>query len=173
PREDYLKIGVPLYEASIKCDWKAAKAILEKYKDMKLLRYSITENAETALHVAASAKGPKHVEEFVENLVKLMEKEDLALENKNFNTALYLAAAAGNIKTVKIMMEKNGTLLAIPGGGSMDNKPQMMPLYTAALFGNHEVVKYMYEKSKDLIDDGWTDVNRGWLLEKCVENDMF
>ncbi|GJT89688.1 ankyrin repeat-containing domain, PGG domain protein [Tanacetum coccineum] len=173
PREDYLKIGVPLYEASIKCDWKAAKAILEKYPEMNLLRYSITENAETALHVAASAKGPKHVEEFVENLLKLMEKEDLALENKNCNTALYLAAAAGNIKTVKIMMEKNGTLLAIPGGGSMDKNRQMMPLYTAALFGNHEVVKYMYDKSKDLIDDGWTDANRTWLLEKCVENDMF
>ncbi|GKD55140.1 ankyrin repeat-containing domain, PGG domain protein, partial [Tanacetum coccineum] len=82
-------------------------------------------------------------------------------------------AAAGNIKTVKIMMEKNGTLLAIPGGGSMDKNRQMMPLYTAALFGNHEVVKYMYDKSKDLIDDGWTDANRTWLLEKCVENDMF
>ncbi|PWA47377.1 ankyrin repeat-containing domain, PGG domain protein [Artemisia annua] len=173
PREDYLKIGVPLYEASIKCDWKAAKAILDKYADMKLLRYSITENAETALHVAASAKGPKHVEDFVKNLVELMEKEDLALENKNCNTALYLAAAAGNIKTVKIMMEKNRTLLAIPGGGSMDKKRQLMPLYTAALFGNHEVVKYMYEESKDLIDDGWTDANRSWLLEKCVENDMF
>ncbi|GJV21587.1 ankyrin repeat-containing domain, PGG domain protein [Tanacetum coccineum] len=125
PREDYLKIGVPsIQEASDKCDWKAAKAILDKHPQMKLVRYSITENAETALHVAASAKGPKHVEEFVENLVKLMEKEDLALENKNCNTALYLAAAAGNIKT-------------------------------------------------DLIDDGWTDVNRGWLLEKSVENDMF
>ncbi|GJW45061.1 ankyrin repeat-containing domain, PGG domain protein, partial [Tanacetum coccineum] len=27
--------------------------------------------------------------------------------------------------------------------------------------------------SKDLGDDGWNPQNRGWLLEKCVESDMF
>ncbi|KAL8194093.1 hypothetical protein R6Q57_026335 [Mikania cordata] len=165
PRKEYLKIGVPLYEASIRCDWLAAKAILDKHLDM--VRYSITENGETALHVAASAKG-SYVVEFVENLVGLMNKEDLALENENFNTALYLAAVAGNIETIKIMLKKNPTLISIPGAGG-----QMMPLYAAALFGNYDVVKYLYENSKELRDDGWTDQNRGWLLEKCVENDMF
>ncbi|KAK9062073.1 hypothetical protein SSX86_019258 [Deinandra increscens subsp. villosa] len=168
PRENYLKIGVPLYEASIRCDWVAAKAILDKNKEIDLVRYSITENGETALHVAASAKGPKHVEEFVKNLVGLMKKEHLALENENFNTALYLAAVAGNVETVKIMVKENRTLLVIPGAGG-----QMMPLYAAALFGNYDVVKYLYENSQELRDDGWTDQNRGWLLEKCVDNDMF
>lgn len=138
-----------------------------------MVRCSITENGETALHVAASAKVPRKVEEFVKNLVKLMKKEDLELENENYNTALYLAAAAGNIETVKIMMEVNEKLLSIPGGGSQHSKPQMMPMYTAALFGNHEVVKYMYEKSNDLIEGGWTPATRAWLLEKCVENNMF
>ncbi|KAI3794303.1 hypothetical protein L1987_36932 [Smallanthus sonchifolius] len=167
PRENYLKIGIHLYEASIKCDWKAAKAILDKKPE--LIRYSITENGETALHIAASVKrSSKQVENFVKNLVDLMEKENLELENENFNTALYLAAVAGNIKTVKIMVEKNRALVAIPGAGKM-----MMPLYAAALFGNYEVVKYLYECSKELRDDGWTPQNRGWLLEKCVEADMF
>uniref|UniRef100_A0A251V3Y6 Putative ankyrin repeat-containing domain, PGG domain protein n=1 Tax=Helianthus annuus TaxID=4232 RepID=A0A251V3Y6_HELAN len=166
PRENYLKVGVPLYEAAIKCNWNAAKAILEKKKE--LVRFSITENGETALHVAASSKGdPKNVEEFVRNLVDLMEKEDLALENESFNTALYLAAAAGNIKTVKIMVEKNNILQTIPGSG------QMLPLYVAALFGHYDVVKYLYEVSNELRDDCWNPENRGWLLEKCVENDMF
>ncbi|KAI3794311.1 hypothetical protein L1987_36940 [Smallanthus sonchifolius] len=166
-RENYLKIGVPLYEASIKCNWNAAKAILEKKQD--LVRYSITENGETALHVAASAKGdPKDVVEFVKNLVGMMKEEDLALENESFNTALYLAAAAGNVETVKIMVEKNRSLPTIPGA-----KQTMMPLYAAALFGNYDVVKYLYACSKDLCDDGWDSKNRGWLLEKCVENDMF
>ncbi|KAI3798803.1 hypothetical protein L1987_34082 [Smallanthus sonchifolius] len=166
-RENYLKIGVPLYEASIKCNWNAAKAILEKKQD--LVRYSITENGETALHVAASAKGdPKDVVEFVKNLVGMMKEEDLALENESFNTALYLAAAAGNVETVKIMVEKNRTLPTIPGA-----RQTMMPLYAAALFGNYDVVKYLYKRSKDLCDDGWNPQNRGWLLEKCVENDMF
>ncbi|MFS8010283.1 putative ankyrin repeat-containing domain-containing protein [Helianthus anomalus] len=166
-RENYLKTGVPLYEASIRCDWVAAKAILDKKPD--LVRYSITENGETALHVAASAKGdPKDVEEFVKNLVRKMKEEDLALENENFNTALYLAAAAGNVKAVKIMVEKNSILPTIPGG-----QGKMLPLYAAALFGNYDVVKYLYEESKELSDDCWNPQNRGWLLEKCVENDMF
>ncbi|KAJ0468599.1 putative ankyrin repeat-containing domain, PGG domain, ankyrin repeat-containing domain superfamily [Helianthus annuus] len=162
----YFKFCVPLYEASVKCDWKAAKAILDK--DPELVRYSITENGETALHVAASVKTNKHVEKFVKNLVDMMKEEDLELVNENSNTALYLAAAAGNIKTVRIMVEKNRGLLIIPGA-----RGQMMPLYSAALYGNYEVVKYLYENSNELNDDGWNPQNRGWLLEKCVEADMF
>ncbi|KAK9062081.1 hypothetical protein SSX86_019266 [Deinandra increscens subsp. villosa] len=165
-REMYFKFCVPLYEAANKCDWKAAKAILDK--DPELVRYSITENGETALHVAASVKTSKQVEKFVKNLVGLMKEEDLELVNENSNTALYLAAAAGNIKTVRIMVEKNRDLLTIRGA-----RGQMMPLYAAALYGNYEVVKYLYEHSNELSDDGWNPQNRGWLLEKCVEADMF
>ncbi|GJU06363.1 ankyrin repeat-containing protein, partial [Tanacetum coccineum] len=92
-RENYVKYGVPLYEASIKGDWKAAEAILNKKPE--LIRSAITENGETPLHIAASAESTKDVEEFVENLVNLMDKKDLELQNKNYNTALSLAAAAG------------------------------------------------------------------------------
>nr|GEX99624.1 ankyrin repeat-containing domain, PGG domain protein [Tanacetum cinerariifolium] len=114
PKKDYLDIGVPLYEASIKCDWEDAKDILVKRPE--LVKYSITKNGEIALHIAAFAKGPKHVEQFVTNLVGLMSKDDLELVNKNHNTALYLAAAAaGNVETVKIMVEKNKALLTTPG----------------------------------------------------------
>ncbi|KAJ0853704.1 putative RNA-directed DNA polymerase [Helianthus annuus] len=167
-REEYLKIGVPLYEASIKCNWKAAEAILDKRRE--LVGYSITENGETPLHVAASAKGdPKRVEEFVKNLVGMMTQKQLELQNKNYNTALYLAAAAGNVETVKIMVKENRKLLTIIGS----NKT-MMPLYAAALFGNKDVVAYIYEESKSLSDDeNWSRERRGWLLEKCVENNMF
>ncbi|KAM0064911.1 putative ankyrin repeat-containing domain-containing protein [Helianthus debilis subsp. tardiflorus] len=168
PRDDYLQIGVPLYEASIKCDWKAAKAIFDRYNEMNLERYSITENGETALHVAASAKNPKDVEKFVKNLVGMMQDEDLELQNENHNTALYLAAVAGNIEAVKIMFERNKALLSIAGANGA-----MMPLYAAVLFRNEDVVKYMYNNSNNLGDKGWTPQNRGWLLEKCVEMDMF
>ncbi|KAJ0502208.1 putative ankyrin repeat-containing domain, PGG domain, ankyrin repeat-containing domain superfamily [Helianthus annuus] len=119
---------------------------------MGLEKYSITENGETPLHVAASAKGPKDVEKFVKNLVGKMQNEDLELQNKNHNTALYLAVVAGNIKTVKIMVEKNKNLLKIAGANG-----KMMPLYAAVLFGNKDVVKYLYDNSKELHnDDGWT-----------------
>ncbi|PWA63697.1 ankyrin repeat-containing domain, PGG domain protein [Artemisia annua] len=174
PRKRYLKIGVPLYEASIKCDWKVAKDIFDN--NPELVRYSITENGETALHIAASAKVPGKVKDFVKNLVNLMKEDDLALENANYNTALYSAATAGNVYTVEIMLEKNPRLLEILGGGSPGpppKQPEMMPIYVAALFGNHSVVKYMYEKSNDLIGEHWTHQTRCWLLEKCVENNMF
>lgn len=158
----------PLLLASTKGDWEAAKAFFDLHPE--LLRYRLTAARETALHVAVSSetKG-KHMEIFIQNLVNLMKEEDLALQNKDHETALYLAAVAGNVTLVKIMVEKSKALLAIPGG-----RDQRMPLYAAALFEKHEVVKYLYSNSNDLSeDDGWTPHNRGLLLAKCVELDMF
>lgn len=73
-----------------------------------MVRYSITENDETALHVAASAKRSKQVEEFVEHLLTYMDGKDLELRNNSSNTALCLAAAARNLKIVEIMVKKIG-----------------------------------------------------------------
>ncbi|KAK1432571.1 hypothetical protein QVD17_09468 [Tagetes erecta] len=164
-REDYIKYGIPLYEASIKGDWKTAEALIKTKPD--LVKCSITENGETALHIAASAKKTKRMQHFVEHLVEKMEKTDLELQNNSSNTALCLAAAAGNVKMVEILINKNPALLTIPGS------QQMMPLYMAALFGDRAMVKFMYSKSRELRDDGWTAQNRGWLLLKCVESNLF
>ncbi|GKE88041.1 ankyrin repeat-containing domain, PGG domain protein, partial [Tanacetum coccineum] len=150
-KADYFRYGAPLYEASIQGDWNSAEAIL--CQKPKLVRYSLTDNGETALHVAASANKRKQMVEFVRNLVNKMKKEDLEFVNKNHNTALYLAAAAGNLETVKIMVELNRALLLIPGDGGA------MPLYAAVLYGNYEIVKYLYKESKNLSDNGWTDIN--------------
>lgn len=99
-----------------------------------------------------------------------MEKEDMELQNKTFKTALNVAAAGGNIEAVKIIVKKNRDVTSIPGGLSQD----LMPLYMAAVHGHYEVVKYLYELSNGSLDgDGWHDENRGWLLAKCVEGDMF
>ncbi|CAH1437140.1 unnamed protein product [Lactuca virosa] len=163
--KENMKIAIPLYEASIRGDWKAAKEILDKRPE--LVRYSVTGNNETALHVAASTKSTKQAEQFVENLMTKMEKEDLELKNNSSNTALCLAAAVGNVKMVELMVKKCRALVAITGSGGMT------PLYMAALFGHSEVVKYLYKNSDKLYDDYWTPQNRGWLLQKCVENDMF
>ncbi|MFS7995442.1 putative ankyrin repeat-containing domain-containing protein [Helianthus anomalus] len=88
--ETYSEICVRLFESSKKCDWNAAKAIF--YQNRDWVRYSIHENGETALHFASSKKRSKHVENFVKNLVDMMEPEDLELENLNFSTALHMAA---------------------------------------------------------------------------------
>ncbi|KAI3821762.1 hypothetical protein L1987_09334 [Smallanthus sonchifolius] len=164
-REDYVKVGIPLYEAAIKGDWKAAKPILDMQPD--LMRFAITENYETLLHIAAAAQSTNAVEEFVTNLVQLMEKEDLELQNKNFDTALGLAAAAGNVETARIMVKKNPVLIEIPGNR------KIMPLYMAALYAKPDMVRYLYDNSKKMTGDFWDDENQGWVLQKCIEADIF
>ncbi|KAI3821758.1 hypothetical protein L1987_09330 [Smallanthus sonchifolius] len=165
PVENYFKVGVPLYEAAIRGDWKATKLILDKQPD--LIRFAITENYETLLHIAASTESTKSVEEFVMNLVQLMDKKDLELQNKNSNTALSLAAVAGNVKTAMILVNKNPILIEIPGND------RIMPLYMAALFAKPDMVRYLYGISKKMSGDFWFHDNRGWVLQKCVDADIF
>uniref|UniRef100_UPI001CB955FA protein ACCELERATED CELL DEATH 6-like n=1 Tax=Erigeron canadensis TaxID=72917 RepID=UPI001CB955FA len=164
-RENYIKIGAKLYEASMKGNWEVAKGILDDR--LELVRFAITKNYETPLHVAASAESNKSLELFVKELVERMDNEDLQLQNKNYQTALYLAAAAGNVKIAKIIVNKNKVVLNIP-----TNKGKM-PLYIAALLAEREMVKYLYEQSNKMSGDFWTIENRSWVLHKCVESDMF
>ncbi|KAI7755477.1 hypothetical protein M8C21_024340 [Ambrosia artemisiifolia] len=149
----------------MKGDWKAVEPILTEKGH--LVRAAITENEETLLHVAASAESTKAVEEFVKNLVKLMEIPDLELQNKNYDTALSLAAAAGNIETAKTMVGKDPALTELP------NNKNVLPLYMAALFAKADMVRYLYGLSKKMAGDFWTHDNRGWVLQKCVEADIF
>ncbi|KAL4560361.1 hypothetical protein LXL04_032511 [Taraxacum kok-saghyz] len=165
-RKDFINICVPLCEASMKADWETANHIIGSPE--YILRYSITENCETALHVAASAqKSNNNSIEFVQNLVDRMSRADLQLQNKNGNTALCLAAAAGNVEIAKIMVTRNRDLPTIPNG------EKMMPLYIAVLFGNVEMVHYLYEESQHMDGPGWTSINRSWVFLKCIELDLF
>lgn len=166
-RKDYFNICVPLYEASIRGDWAAAKLILDRHPKLNLVRYAITEGFETALHVAASAEETKQTVYFVENLVKRMTMEELELQNMSSNTAFCIAAATGNIKTTIIMMDKYPKLLIIPG------MLGLMPLYLSASQGRYKTVNYLYDHSWKLTDDSWTNENWGWLLHRCVECDFF
>ncbi|KAI7752211.1 hypothetical protein M8C21_015119 [Ambrosia artemisiifolia] len=164
-REEYVKVAVPLYEAAMKGDWKAAKTIIDEHPNV--IRSAITENEETLLHIAASAESTTAVEEFVINLVNMMDQKDLELQNKSWDTALSSAAAAGNIETAKAMVGKNPALT------EMHNQRNVMPLYMAALFAKPDMVRYLYGISNKMVGDFWTNDNRGWVLQKCVEADMF
>nr|XP_043623989.1 uncharacterized protein LOC122595642 [Erigeron canadensis] len=164
-REVYLSMCVPLYKASVRSDWRSAKAIFDKHP--WYVRYSITERNDTALHMAVSGKRSKKVEAFVKNLVDFMEKDDLALINKSKNTALYVAAANGTIAMVKCMVEKNTALLTIPGSGGR------LPVYVAALSGNYEMVKYLYEQATKLNDNTFTSRQIRLLFQECVQANMF
>ncbi|XP_050261987.1 ankyrin repeat-containing protein At5g02620-like isoform X2 [Quercus robur] len=131
-RRDHLSVCVPLYQAAIKGEWKAAKLVIDK--DPHVVRVRINRKLETALHIAAAAKRTA----FVKELVQRMTEDDLALQNKDGNTAICFAAASGIVEIAKVMVEKNERLPMIRG------KQGKTPLYMAALFGHREMVSYLY-----------------------------
>ncbi|KAI3683984.1 hypothetical protein L1987_84507 [Smallanthus sonchifolius] len=139
-RRDYIGICVPLYKASIKGDWEAARIILKGREN--LVRFSITEIKETPLHLAARARS----HEFVRNLLDMMEKEDLKLQNEDGNTAFCVAAVDGDVRMAKMMVEKNPELLTIRGSGNM------MPLYLAASNSSHEMCE-LFDAAQRILDD--------------------
>nr|XP_023915691.1 ankyrin repeat-containing protein NPR4-like isoform X3 [Quercus suber]POF06454.1 ankyrin repeat-containing protein itn1 [Quercus suber] len=131
-RKEYLSLCVPLYQAAIKGDWKVAKDVIDKYPG--IVRVAITRKWETALHIAAAAKRTA----FVKELVERMNEEDLALKNKDDNTAICFAAASGIVEIAKVMVGKNRNLPMIQGNKGM------RPIYMAALFGHRNMVSYLY-----------------------------
>ncbi|XP_050261946.1 ankyrin repeat-containing protein ITN1-like isoform X3 [Quercus robur] len=131
-RKEYLSLCVPLYQAAIKGDWKVAKDVIDKYPG--IVRVAITRKWETALHIAAAAKRTA----FVKELVERMNDVDLALKNKDGNTAICFAAASGIVEIAMIMVEKNKNLPMIQGNKGM------RPIYMAALFGHRNMVSYLY-----------------------------
>lgn len=88
-RKEYLDLCVPLYQAALKGKWKDAKVIIDQNND--IVRAAVTRNQETTLHIAAATKHKT----FVKHLLAEMSKSDLALKNKDDNTAICFAAASG------------------------------------------------------------------------------
>ncbi|KAF5938166.1 hypothetical protein HYC85_025672 [Camellia sinensis] len=157
-RDKYLDICITLYQAALKDDWNAAKGVIEIFPTV--VRSSITQGCETALHIAAAAKRIH----FVEELVGRMNREDLELLNSNGNTALCFATAAGTVRIAEVMINKNERLPMIRGSQGMT------PLYMAALLGHSDMVWYLYKKTKseDLSDD-----DRIGILNTCVSTDLY
>nr|KAJ0193238.1 hypothetical protein LSAT_V11C800450820 [Lactuca sativa] len=154
-RDDYIKILLPLYEASVTCDWDAAKAIIDKRPE--LVRFAITDRYETALHIAASAEPTKLAEEFLKNLVNMMEEKDLELENRGGDNALFAAAVSGSPKMVDILLKRH--------------KGMSIPLAASTYCGNHNMARYLYDASEKM--KSLTQMDRIFTLNHCVTADMF
>lgn len=146
-KKRYINQCVPLHKAALKGDWKEGKKIIEQ--DQTLLISAITNGWATALHIAA---GANHVH-FVEELVKLMDRDDLELQDYPGNTALCFAAAVGNVQIAEIMVKKNEVLPSIRGGLGVT------PLYLAALQANSEMASYLFPKCKEILEENdWSIV---------------
>lgn len=111
------------------------------------------------LHIAV---GANH-ECFVEELVKLLSREDLELLDDKGNTAFCFAAAVGNVHIAEIMRIKNESLPTIRGGEGVT------PLHLAVLQGRSEMAWYLFDKTREtLYDDDWFQV---FLI--CVNSGLY
>ncbi|KAJ7969325.1 Ankyrin repeat-containing protein [Quillaja saponaria] len=156
-REKYLTLCVPLYKAALRGDWKTARSIFSE--DKTTLNASITKGWETVLHVAAGANRVH----FVEELVKLIDENDLALKDYKKNTAFCFAAAVGNVEITEIMSQKNPCLPTIRGGAGVT------PLYMSILQGQREMALYLYPKTIEVLEEG--DWNM--LFFTCIKTRLY
>ncbi|XP_056163455.1 ankyrin repeat-containing protein At5g02620-like [Syzygium oleosum] len=128
---------IPLLDAALRGDWKEGIEFISHNPSAEIAR--ITRKMETALHIAAGA-GHR---EFIEELVTMMTPDDLAMQNKDGNTALCFAAASGVREIAKAMVDKNPQLPLIKGSN------EATPLYIAALLGKQDMVRYLLSVTDD------------------------
>ncbi|XP_038875615.1 uncharacterized protein LOC120068020 isoform X2 [Benincasa hispida] len=157
-RIENLEQRINLYRTALEGDWKNAQSILVNNKS--LLTASITRDKETALHIAAGAKHSG----FVEELVKQMSKEEVALKNRHGNTALCFAAASGVVKIAEVMVNKNKHLPLIRGFGDVT------PLFMAVSYKCKPMASYLFSVTQ-LIE--LTSEEQIELLIATIHSDYF
>ncbi|KAK9051047.1 hypothetical protein SSX86_027672 [Deinandra increscens subsp. villosa] len=148
------------------CDWEMANIIFNKRPD--LVRFSLSENLGTALHVAVNAKWSKKNVNFVKNLVDIMTVDDLELKNKHSNTAFWEAAAFGDKEVLKILMARNHNLLNIRGSDD-----GLFPLTASISKRNAKSARYLYSISEKMSDKHWTNRDKDLTLLYCVKSRLF
>lgn len=160
-RSIYLNICVPLQKAALKGNWPTAKHLLGNEDPRSILCAGIAKGYETLLHLAAGARQT----DFVKELLKLMEPEDLTLQDRNGNTAFCFAVAAGSIDIAESMLKKNKHLLTIRGGENM------APLYMAAVLAQRDMALYLYDEAN--AKDNLTAEDQNALFFTCISTDLY
>ncbi|CAN6708881.1 unnamed protein product [Malus baccata var. baccata] len=133
-------------------DLRTTKELFRQHTDARTHMDSLG----TALHNAVIFGHEKIVEE----LVKLMTDEELAIKDSDGWTALAYAAR-DNLKMVECMVTKNAKLVGIAEEGR-----QMLPILIAAMYDRWDIVRYLYSHTEDLMADKGTDGSQ--LLVFCL-----
>ncbi|KAF5940520.1 hypothetical protein HYC85_021687 [Camellia sinensis] len=150
-RDQYLVICLPLYQAALKGDWKAANGVIEIFPTV--IPSSITKGVGNCTSHCSSREAHS-----------LCGGVDLELQNSNGNTALCFAAAAGTVRIAEVLINKNEHLPMIRGSQGMT------PLYMAALLGHSDMVWYLYQKAKS---EDLSDEDRIGILNTFVSTDFY
>ncbi|TXG71804.1 hypothetical protein EZV62_000383 [Acer yangbiense] len=157
-RDQYRLKCVPLQKAALTGNLLEAIPLLGDVPRW-MLRTAITERDQTVLHLATGAKKVG----FVEEIVKLMEPDDLKLQDRKGNTAFCIAAAVGSLEIAKLMLDKTPNLLTLRGAANV------LPLFMAALFGKTEMTKFLYDETKFHL----TDQDLADLFFKSITTDLY
>ncbi|KAG8367169.1 hypothetical protein BUALT_Bualt16G0044600 [Buddleja alternifolia] len=126
-----LKKYLPLYIAALQGNWEAAKQIFDE--DSGAIQAKIDTKDSTVLHVAVRAGQ----DEFVKNWIALMPDGLLDAKDSNGATALFVAAAVGNLDAAKILVGRVPDLLYVTRNGGY------FPLQEAAYYAHREMITYL------------------------------
>ncbi|RDX97396.1 Ankyrin repeat-containing protein [Mucuna pruriens] len=138
--DKFLELCVPLHKHALEGNWAAARDILEK--DSRLKDAAIASGWPTLLHIAA---GTNHVS-FVEELLKMLTNEQIALQDMKGNTAFCFAVASGNMHIVQLLMKRNPFLPTIRGGGDHT------PIHFAVMQGKFDMAQFLYTETKEIFE---------------------
>lgn len=162
-KESFLNLCVPIHKFALEGDWLAAKCIIDK--ENKVKNAAIAKGWPTVLHIAT---GANHLE-FVKQLLKMLDDNDLELQDINGNTAFCFAVAAGNIEMVDLMLERNEQLPIIKGGNGFT------PIQYAASLRRYKMTWHLYEETRHCFEEkDWnllffTCIYRGVYGKYCLQ----
>ncbi|KAL2906992.1 Ankyrin repeat domain-containing protein 13C [Bienertia sinuspersici] len=116
---------LPLYKAVLEKHWNETRKFLDE-------------------DPIGTTKEPKDVE-FVEKVIRRISPENLALTDRNGETALSVAAVVGNTYVAKLLVNKNPHLPNISGNFGF-------PIHKAAEYGERDMIWYLLEVTRDDIE---------------------
>ena len=131
-----------LYKVVLNGNWESASQLLVKNSLLFSAQFGTDDSG--ILHIAVELGEARMG--FVEKLVEFMPSEALALRDSDGVTALFNAARAGNIKAVKLLVNKNPSL---PNICQRDN---FAPLHSAVRYGHKELTLYLFSVTRDDVD---------------------
>lgn len=126
-----------LYQAAKKGDWETAKSFIDR--DQNALTARITSDGLTMLMVAARACKWK----FVQELIKILPPESLAMQTTTGLSTLHYVAVGGNLDTAKALIRKNPNLTQI------QNQDGHFPVTTSVYSNCKQLVWYLVLVTKN------------------------
>lgn len=101
-------------------------------------------------------------------LVDGMDQEDLEIKSPDGDTALTCAAAVGNVKIAKAMVDKNRKSLSIK------NENGFFPVVVAAYRRNEDMTQYLYKLTPvEMLAPEPDNYNGATLLTIAITADMY